>query len=281
MGGFATRPRLVRRGRLGLVTIRHDAAAQEADAALEGPAGRAENFTASETSKDAGMSYAVLFKIYFVDEFVIRQLGRLKSRVGHGDVYVIADETHGELGPIPHDKVIRATEAEMRQAGFENGASDQAMFWYNADYSLYRLFDQYPDYDHYVTIEYDAVVNGDFDQIISAVAASGYDFVGEKVSSPASEWAWTKSCDGIYAPEAVRGYLNAIAMFSRRAISLLRDRAGSRYRPGFVPERSAGFRSRKPTFPRNSGFRASESASFPNLAIRRSTTGGRPARSLI
>src|ERR1700722_9618144 len=93
--------------------------------------------------EDARMTYAVLFKIYFVDPFVLRQLDRLKARVASGDVFVIADETDGELGPIPHDKVIRVTESEMRQAGFENGGSTKAMFWHNADYSLYSLLDRF------------------------------------------------------------------------------------------------------------------------------------------
>lgn len=57
------------------------------------------------------MAFAVLFKIYFLDLFVMRQIERLKSVVGSGDLYVVADETKGPISPIPHDKVVRMTEA--------------------------------------------------------------------------------------------------------------------------------------------------------------------------
>ena len=169
------------------------------------------------------MSYAVLFKIYFVDAFVLRQLDRLKARVANGEVFVIADETNGELGPIPHDKVIRVTESEMRQAGFENGNSTQAMFWHNADYSLYYMFDRFPDYDYYMTVEYDAAINGDIDAIVAAASEGGLEFVGQKVKRPIAQWPWRKTCEGIYPPQAIRGYLNAIAVFSRKAVAHLRQ----------------------------------------------------------
>lgn len=169
------------------------------------------------------MTYAVLFKIYFIDAFVIRQLDRLKASIGQGDLYVIADETQGELGAIPHDRVIRVTEREMSAAGFAHGDPTKSMFWHSADYSLYCLFERQTDYDHYVTVEYDAVVRGDLDQIVDAVAASGLDFVGEKVKRPMSEWPWARGCEGVYPPEAVRGHFNAIAFYTRRVIGPLRQ----------------------------------------------------------
>jgi hypothetical protein len=54
------------------------------------------------------VSHAILFKIYFVDSYVIRQLERLKARVGGGDLYVIVDEAKGPVRPIPHNRVIRS-----------------------------------------------------------------------------------------------------------------------------------------------------------------------------
>jgi len=55
------------------------------------------------------------------------------------------------------------------------------------------------------------------------VAASGLDFVDEKVKRPMSEWPWAKTCEGIYPREAIRGHLNAIAFYARRAIGPLRQ----------------------------------------------------------
>jgi hypothetical protein len=104
------------------------------------------------------VTYAVLFKIYFLDLFVIRQLERLKARVGQGHLYVVVDETNGPVGPIPHDRVLRTTENDMILRSFVKG-DPSAMFWYSADYSLFPLIKDYRPYDYYVTIEYDAVVN--------------------------------------------------------------------------------------------------------------------------
>ena len=169
------------------------------------------------------MTYAVLFKIYFLDLFVIRQLERLKAKVGQGRLYIVADETNGSLGPIPHDRVIRTTENDMILRGFVKG-DPSAMFWHSADYSLYPLFEDYRPYDHYVTVEYDAVVNADLDALVDAVAAQNLDFVGLRIDEPVSQWGWTKSCDTIYPQADLRPYLNAIGFYSSRAVRLLRDR---------------------------------------------------------
>ncbi len=170
------------------------------------------------------MSYAVLFKIYFLDSFVLRQLDRLKARVGEGHVYVIADETKGPVGPIPHDRVIRATEAEMLSRGFAKDDPWLSLFWYHADYSLYRLFQDQPGYDYYVTVEYDAVINADLDELVAAVAARNIDFVGQRIPLPISKWGWSRTCEGIYRLEDIRPYLNFIAFYSARAVLALRDK---------------------------------------------------------
>lgn len=170
------------------------------------------------------MSYAVLFKIYFVDPFVIRQLERLKARVGEGHLYVIADETHGNVGEIPHDRVIRTTEADMIARGFAKSEPDSALFWHAADYSLIRLFEEQPGYDYYVTIEYDAIINADVGSLIAPIAASEADFVGKRINTKVLEWWWWYSCKEVYDADIVHPFLNAIAFFSGRCIPLLRQR---------------------------------------------------------
>ena len=130
------------------------------------------------------MSHAVLFKIYFVDSFVIRQLERLQTRVGGGDLYVIVDETKGTVGSIPHNRIIRSSEADMIRRGFVDADPVSAMFWHSADYSLYPLIEDYPPYDYYVAVEYDAVINGDLDEIVDRIAAQKVDFVGQRIDEP-------------------------------------------------------------------------------------------------
>jgi hypothetical protein len=185
------------------------------------------------------VAYAVLFKIYFIDPFVVRQLERLKARVGSGDLYVVVDETRGPVEPIPHDRIVRMTEAEMVGRGFEKPNPELSMFWHSADYSLYPLVEDLSPYDYYVTVEYDAVINRDLDELVAAIAAEQLDFAGLKATQPVSEWEWTASCDQIYDRAILRPYLNAIAFYSFRAVTLLRQRRlelSRRFRDGEITQ---------------------------------------------
>ncbi len=170
------------------------------------------------------MQYAVLFKIYFVDPFVLRQLERLKARVGSGHLYVVADETGGPVDPIPHDRIIRMNESAMVARGFANGDPERAMFWHSADYSLYPLFEEAPRYDHYLTVEYDAVINTDIDSLMQEIAAQRLDFVGRRIDMPVSQWGWSETCDTLYDAASLRPYLNCIAAYSAAAVEVLRER---------------------------------------------------------
>jgi hypothetical protein len=168
--------------------------------------------------------HAVLFKIYFLDSFVIRQLERLQKRVGGGDLYVIVDETKGPIGPVPHDRVLRSSEADMVRRGFVDFDPVSAMFWHSADYSLYPLLEDFPPYDHYVSVEYDAVINGDIGALVATMAAQKVDFIGRRIDEPVSQWGWTPTCDTIYDAADLRPYLNAISFYSLRAVRHLRER---------------------------------------------------------
>jgi hypothetical protein len=170
------------------------------------------------------VTFAVLFKIYFLDLFVIRQLERLKAVVGSGDLYVVADETKGAIDPIPHDRVVRVTEADLIRRGFVQADPRLSMFWHSADYSLYPMIEDLPPYDYYVTVEYDAVINEKLDELVARIAAQKIEFAGLRTTQPVSEWEWTKTVDTLYDPAVLRPYLNAIAFYSQRGVRLLRER---------------------------------------------------------
>jgi hypothetical protein len=185
------------------------------------------------------VAYAVLFKIYFLDLFVTRQLERLRSVAGSGDLYVVADETRGAVDPIPHDRVIRMTEADMLRRGFAKADPRMSMFWHSADYSLYPLIEDLPPYDYYVTVEYDAVINENLEKLVAAIAGQQIEFAGLRATQPVSEWEWTSTCDTIYDPAVLRPYLNAIAFYSYRAVALLRERRlelSRRFRDGEIAQ---------------------------------------------
>ena len=60
---------------------------------------------------------AVVFKTYAWDAFVERQARRLAEAAGALDFYISVDETGGPVGPIPFERVIRFTCAELAFAG--------------------------------------------------------------------------------------------------------------------------------------------------------------------
>lgn len=168
--------------------------------------------------------YAVLLKVHYWDDFVERRFQHLLRQVGSGDVYVFVDETRGAVGPIPHDRVIRATEGDVEELGLLAYRPGK-VFWYNADYPLYFLRQQNADYDYYLMCEYDTAFNVSIEDFVNAAARKQVDYVGLPV---ANELHWTETCEGVY-PDSVILYnwINAISLHSGRSIDFLFQRRQS------------------------------------------------------
>jgi hypothetical protein len=168
--------------------------------------------------------YAVLMKVHYLDDFVERRLRQLLRKVGTGDVYVFVDETHGAVGQIAYDHVIRATERDMERLEVVLHPPGKVL-WYNADYPLYYFYLEHNSYDYYLMCEYDAVLNIDIDEFIRIAERDRVDYVGFPLADSFSRWPWRKTCDGVY-PESFTLYnwLNAISLHSRRSVEFLLQR---------------------------------------------------------
>ncbi len=183
--------------------------------------------------------YAVLFKCHFWDAFAQRQLDRLQRRVGTGDMFVFIDETLGGASDVQHDPdfIIRATEADAERLGLAR-YQDFSQFWFSADYALHLLTRLQPDYDYYVMVEFDLVVNADLDAMIETVAREEVDFVGHPIPDPPIEqFHWLPTATGVYGMSEMLHWLTCIAIFSRRAAHGLFDRRlalSERYRSGEI-----------------------------------------------
>jgi len=178
--------------------------------------------------------YAVLLKIHYWDEFVERRFQHLLGKTGTGDVYVFVDETHGSVGQIPHDRVIRARDSDVVSYGLLQQPPGK-VFWYNADYPLYFLYSKDSSYDYYLMCEYDTVFNIAIDDFVGAAARDRVDYVGFPL---ANKLHWTETCNGVYPDSVVLyNWLNAISLHSRRAVEFLlqrrQDLAG-RYNAGEI-----------------------------------------------
>ena len=173
--------------------------------------------------------YAVVFKAFFYDEFVRRRLDHVIRAAPSADVFLLIDETAGPAGPIDYDRVIRITEAEVVEQGFPP-ISEGSLFWYNADYPIYRFHSLYPGYEYYAIVEYDAVPNRRIDALVEACAAQSIDLLGQPIATSVDRYYWTGCMTRFYPQEAIRPFLVCAVVLSRQAIEHL---AACRLEQGF------------------------------------------------
>ncbi|MBC7634706.1 MAG: hypothetical protein H7251_03795 [Acetobacteraceae bacterium] len=177
--------------------------------------------------------YAVLFKAFFLDEFVIRRLARVVAAAPSGDVYLMLDETNASAGPSSFPRIIRYCEADVIALGFLK-CGQGSLFWYNADYPLYYFQHLWPDYKNFVVIEYDAVPNINLDVMVAACTADAIDFVGQPIAKTLDSYWWTSTMLRYYPRAAVRPTLMCVALFSAAAVRHLaacRLRQGAEHNP--------------------------------------------------
>jgi hypothetical protein len=163
--------------------------------------------------------YAVMLRTHFWDEFAARQYRRLAARIGHGDLYVLVDETSGPVR-VTEGRVVSHSQAGVKALGLADAGTGN-MLWYNGDYPLYAFYNEQPDYDYYVMVEYDVAVHADLDAMVARAAREGIGFVGLTKGESVATWPHTASCVGAYAAEEVRKRLICFAVFSRDALRSL------------------------------------------------------------
>ena len=133
---------------------------------------------------------AVVFKTYAWDGFVERQAQRLAEAAGALDFYVSVDETNGHAGPIPFERVIRFSCADLEADGMAMRSPAGGVLWWNPDYAHYQFQRQFPNYDYYLFLEYDCVVQGSLEQFVDQAVSRGADLVAMPMESKFHEWHW-------------------------------------------------------------------------------------------
>ncbi len=170
------------------------------------------------------MRYAVIFKTYAWDAFVHRQASRCEAAAGPGDFFVSVDETNGLAGPIPFNRVVRTSNAEITALGFADRFEKGSLLWWNPDYVHYHFGERHPEYDYYVFVEYDAVVRTSIGRMVEQMAAQRADLVDFPSCTPMRDWYWTLYHQQTYTFEELRGSLICVTAFSRRALRMLARR---------------------------------------------------------
>ena len=166
---------------------------------------------------------AIVFRTHFWDAFAQRQFDRLLAVADGIDVIVLVDETSGPVA-VPHDRVVRVTESSLLAMGLPR-AGEGNLLWFNGDYPLYAVQEQHPDYDYYLQLEYDVVINRPISALIAKAVAGAVDYVGLTKGDAVQDWFWRDSCAGVYPPAAIRHQLICLSLFSAAALRhLLRRR---------------------------------------------------------
>ncbi len=175
--------------------------------------------------------YAVLFKAFAIDDFVMRRLDRVVEASPSGDTYLMVDETRGGAGPISFDRIIRYRESDLTGLGFAPIAQG-SLFWYNADYPLYYFQHLHPGYETIVMVEYDAVPNMNLDDMVRVCRAQAIDLIGHSIPKTSQTYWWSSTMLRFYRPDQIRPYQICAAVFSARAIrhlAAVRMRHGAGY----------------------------------------------------
>jgi hypothetical protein len=167
---------------------------------------------------------AVVFKTYAWDGFVERQAKRLAEAAGALDFYVSVDETNGPVGPIPFERVVRFTCTDLAAAGMPMRYSVGGVLWWNPDYAHYQFLGQHPDYDYYLFVEYDCVVQCSLEQFVIRAREQGADFVALPITRPFSKWHWMPYQRDVYPLDEVKLALLNVCLFSSSALNLLHQR---------------------------------------------------------
>jgi hypothetical protein len=167
---------------------------------------------------------AVVFKTYAWDGFVERQARRLAEAAGPLDFYISVDETNGPVGPIPFERVIRFTCADLAAAGLPMRFGVGGVLWWNPDYAHYQFLDQCPDYDHYLFVEYDCVVQCSLQEFVIRAVSRGADFVALPITRPIDKWHWMPYQRHAYPADEVKLALLNVCFFSSAALRRLQQR---------------------------------------------------------
>ena len=143
--------------------------------------------------------YAVLFRAHFWNDFVQRQLDRLTSKVTTGDVFVLVLDEGVDRALIQHDKdkILLIADEARTSLGLE-GHCSLPIDWYHRDYALHVFFKLYPQYEYYVSSEYDAAIGRDLDQMIAEFSENSIDFSALPNEEAIEDWPWTRTCEGSY-----------------------------------------------------------------------------------
>jgi hypothetical protein len=120
--------------------------------------------------------------------------------------------------------VIRFNCAELEAAGLAMRFGLGGVLWWNPDYAHYHFLAQCPNYDHYLFIEYDCVVQDSLRSFVSRAISRGADLIALPIKRPFDLWHWRPYQADVYSPDEVKLALLNVCFLSAPAMRLLLQR---------------------------------------------------------
>ncbi len=165
--------------------------------------------------------FVVVFKTYTWDGFVERQAHRLQAAAAGGDFFISIDETTGSFPNIPFANIDRISNAKVVALGLSDRFERGSLLWWNPDYAHYHFFAKYPDYESYVFVEYDVVVQESIADLVARINRVKADFVARPIDLSDGKWFWRDFHLQVYPHEQLRASLNCFSVYSFRAMEML------------------------------------------------------------
>jgi hypothetical protein len=120
--------------------------------------------------------------------------------------------------------VIRFTCADLEAAGLAMRFAVGGVLWWNPDYAHYQFLAQYPNYDYYLFVEYDCVMQCSLERFVDRAVSRGADLVALPISRPFHLWHWMPYQRDIYPSSEIKIALLNVCFLSSAALGLLQQR---------------------------------------------------------
>ena len=169
-------------------------------------------------------NYAVVLTTYAWDLFVNRQCRLNAAQVDTGDFYVLVDTTRGPVHIPNRYNVVSIDPGTISRMGLVQ-RFNKALFWHNLDYLFIYFYTLHREYDYYIFLDYDALLDVEADSLVSRLRADRVDLLANPIRTKIEDWVYTRQHRREYPVELIQAYELFIVALSNRALAhLLRRR---------------------------------------------------------
>jgi len=131
--------------------------------------------------------FIVAFRTHRWTPSIARMAARTQDAAAGCQFVILADETNGALNTGPFKKCAHTIDfSPFGLPSFPPGE----VLWYNADYPLYTLRQNFPAASLFIVAEYDAAVNVPLLPIFQHAAAQKLDLIAHNICPATDDWEW-------------------------------------------------------------------------------------------